>query len=162
MPGLARCSRRSNCYVGLDRALITSQSWTRCTLAPSSGPASCSRPWRSHVDGIHCHCCIPRYAPRPSLDRSQSSRSSGWVHGRRARGEPHPGRPTDGVRILSSFTVRRLLFFSDVQAERVEEGGSSVAGRRGRRKAIVPCRMAGSCGGHMARASAASPSVPWW
>ena len=93
----------------------------------------------------------PKYAPRPSLDRSQSSRSSGWVHGRRARGEPHPGQPTDGVRILSSFTVRRLLFFSDVQAERVEEGGSSVAGRRGRRtrrKAIVPCRMA-------------SPSVPW-
>ena len=76
-PGLARCSRRSNCDVGLDRALITSQSWTR-TLAPSSGPASCSRPWRSHVDGIHCHCCIPSTRPGPrSIAANQAARPDG-------------------------------------------------------------------------------------
>ena len=93
-PGLACCSRRSNCDVGLDRALITSQSWTR-TLAPSSGPASLpvppmkiSRGW-DPLSLLH---------PKVRSPRSQSSRSSGWVHGRRAR------RPTDGVPTLSPFT----------------------------------------------------------
>ena len=93
-PGLACCSRRSNCDVGLDRALITSQSWTR-TLAPSSGPASLpvppmkiSRGW-DPLSLLH---------PKVRSPRSQSSRSSGWVHGRRAR------RPTDGVPTLSPST----------------------------------------------------------